>query len=307
MMDNSAEKDLNRAITWQFDGATRLVGIISMLKSFFSQSVETLYDGIIPAMDLSDKDAVNDFSLAVWGKLLGVPRPMILADESDPETAAPMSSELYRRVLLARFRLMNSNASPQAYRDFVTTVFGDLVAFMDGEDMSISFSFQKVVNLTDEEKEMRNALLQVPDSIFAYPAGVKSSEQDDGPVFGFAEQVRPSIGGDGQTVDVGYEQTVGTTVKVRISGTAGTEIPATAYFTNNSNKYMISEAVDIGEDGYVDAMFTYSGKDYVEARSVYELSDIGDISVSVTNERRSATDFTVAGLDESTIAWERKV
>ena len=306
-IDNSASADIDRVITWQFDKATNLIGVLSLFKDFFKQSTQDAWDLAGKRLDITKIDNADDFTLSIWGKLLGIPRPLIRSDEDDPSTAEPMSSALYRKILIARFRLANTNASVQAYRDFVSYIFGNTVAFIDGEDESISFVFQKTTNLTDDEKEMRNAIQQVPDAIFAYPAGVKSSDQDNGPVFGFAEQVRPKItSADGQTVDVGYQQTVGTSVIVRISGTAGTKIPTTAKFTNNGNDYVIEDAVTIGDGGYVDAKFIYGGKDYVKARSVYALSGIGNITVKVTNIGRSITDFTIAGLDESTIAWNRE-
>lgn len=306
-IDNSASADMERVITWQFDKATHLIGILSMFKDFFAQSTENAWDLAGKRLDVTNVSNADDFTLSLWGKLLGIPRPMIYADDDDPTTGVEMSSELYRKILIARFRLANTNASVQAYRDFVSFIFGSTVAFIDGEDGSISFAFQKTANLTDAEKEMRNAILQVPDVIFAYPSGVKSSDQDDGPVFGFAEQVRPAITSeDGQTVDAGYQQTVGTYVIVRIYGTAETAIPSTAKFANNGHDYVISEATTIVAGGYVDAKFVYGGKDYVEARSVHALSGIGDITVTATNVGRSITDFTIAGLDEAAIAWDRE-
>ena len=42
IVDNSADVDLKKTITWQFDNATRLVGVIEMFKDFFNQSTKNI-------------------------------------------------------------------------------------------------------------------------------------------------------------------------------------------------------------------------------------------------------------------------
>ena len=46
-IDNSIGADITRTITWQFDKATHLVGIINALRDFYDQSTKDLWDGVI--------------------------------------------------------------------------------------------------------------------------------------------------------------------------------------------------------------------------------------------------------------------
>lgn len=196
-IDNSFAGDLKRVITWQYDQAGNLIGALGILGGFFAASTEGFWDGFRKMMDIADiadGEAVSEFGLAVWGKLLGAPRPVVSykAEGETAEAQHPMSAELYRRLLVGRFRLANDNASFAAYLRFCGFVFEGKVKPVDGYDMSIAFEWAGDDAPTeDADLEMKAALTQVPDVVFGFPAGVRSSEEDDGFVFGFAEQVRP--------------------------------------------------------------------------------------------------------------------
>lgn len=201
-IDNSADHELNKTITWQFDGATHFVSIIQMLKNFFDVSTKEFWDGMAEKLNISNPDEADDYGLSVWGKLLGVPRPTITIVIDDEEVTKEISTELYRRIIVGRLRLAASNASVDAYIDFVKYVFhsdsgsGDEcnVKVIDGQNMSLSFVFTKTGELTEDDLEQKALVENYLDSIIAYPAGVRSADESDGPVFGFYEQVRDENG-----------------------------------------------------------------------------------------------------------------
>ena len=191
IVDNSADVDLKKTITWQFDNATRLVGIIEIFKDFFNQSTKNFWNALTVGINIVNTEEVNPYYLAIWGKILGVKRP-VLTYESAP-LQRTLSSELYRKVLIGRFRLVNSNPSLDSYLTFVKFVFGNNVKVIYGNDMSIGFEFTKTGTLTTEEDEQKRLVEHDPDIIFAYPAGVKSSARTEESVLGFAEQAEYEV------------------------------------------------------------------------------------------------------------------
>ncbi len=201
-IDNSFDGDLKRVITWQYDQAENLIAFLGVFKGFFADSTEDFWEGFRKAMDIANAEgsgSVSEFGLAVWGKLLGIPRPVV-SYQAEGEAAAaqhPMSADFYRRLLVGRFRLANENASMDAYIRFCDYVFGEgKVTATDGYDMSLKFTWTGDAALTtDADREMKSAVESIPDVVFAFPAGVRSSDERDAFVFGFAEQVRPATTG----------------------------------------------------------------------------------------------------------------
>ena len=191
IVDNSADVDLKKTITWQFDNATRLVGVIEMFKDFFNQSTKNLWNAITGGINIVDVEEANPYYLAIWGKILGVKRPVLSYDSAPLQRT--LSSELYRKVLIGRFRLVNADASLDSYLTFVKFVFGNNVRVIYGSDMSIGFEFTKTGTLTPEEDEQKRLVEQKPDVVFAYPAGVKSTARTEESVLGFAEQAEYEV------------------------------------------------------------------------------------------------------------------
>ena len=77
-IDNSIGADITRTITWQFDKATHLVGIINALRDFYDQSTKDLWDGVIGSVE--NIDEADDYGLSVWGKILNLRRPVVAYD-----------------------------------------------------------------------------------------------------------------------------------------------------------------------------------------------------------------------------------
>lgn len=186
VLDNSDAGYIERTILWQYDNAENLKGLILSFKNFFDRSTKDHFDEMIGRMNLADED-IDDYGLAVWGKLLNTTRPELtyVLDGAERATTQTMTRELYRRVLLGKFRLLNSDASMSNYIDYLTSIFDGKVGIVDGLYMSISFEIVDGSTLTGEEKAL---VSQRPDVVFLYPAGVRSSEHSDSLMFGLDGQ-----------------------------------------------------------------------------------------------------------------------
>lgn len=179
VLDNSCDKELNRVILWQYDNAEKLVAFIEMLKDLFNKSTKEFWEKRADSIAIGDPDKCDAFGLAVWGKILNTPRPTLTYNEESHS----MSDELYRKILVAKVRLLNKDATVKNYIDFVKYIFDGNVQVNDGHDMSLSFSIKTGATLTDEEEA---ALTQASDIIFPYPAGVKSNTHSDSLMFGLS-------------------------------------------------------------------------------------------------------------------------
>lgn len=191
-IDNSDRGDIDRTILWQYDNAAHLIGVIDIFKDFFEQAVKNFWDGFTKNVSLADEDEVDDYGLAVWGKILNVSRT--IPTSGDP---IELSSGLYRKILAARFKLATENASLKAYSDYVHAIFGGKVKFVDNGTMSLTVEVNESAGeLTDEEQ----ALVDNPQIWMIYPAGVESSEHSNSPMFGLdgqqpVETGDPVVGG----------------------------------------------------------------------------------------------------------------
>lgn len=179
-IDNSSSEELNKTITWQFETANRLIAVISLLSDSFKASVSDFWDNYIDL--ISNIDTANDFGLAIIGQNIGMPRPIVKINNQ----SISISTDFYRKILKSRIILLNGNGSVKDYCEYVKSVFGENnVTVTDNLDMSLSFSIKAGNSLTDEQKAV---LEQVPDSIFIYPAGVRTNEVNNGIIFGLDGQ-----------------------------------------------------------------------------------------------------------------------
>lgn len=178
VIDNTDRGDTKRTILWQYDQAPNLVSIISSFSDFFKFAVTDFWDGFIKDTNLANADEVNDFGLAVWGKILNIPRTVYVENNE----VKSISSDLYRRLLVARLKLSSGNASLGAYAEFIYDVFGGKVRFVDNGAMSLTLAKNNGQTLTAEEE----ALYNDADSWMMYPAGVRSDEAYSGKILGLS-------------------------------------------------------------------------------------------------------------------------
>lgn len=185
-IDNSANGDMKRVITWQFDNASKLRDTIYIFRDFFNASIKNVADKVESVVNFADVETADDYALSIWGRLLGVDRPTVLVNGVE----TPLLTEAYRKLLVARFRLLNSDASAVAYGDFLTALFGNSVQITQDGGMALKFSYTGTAPSegNTEEYHLYRLFTDKPDAIFVYPAGVKDDTKSDGPVFGFDGQ-----------------------------------------------------------------------------------------------------------------------
>ena len=185
VIDNSDQGDIKRSITWQYDNAENLIGIIELFKEFYDKSTKDYFDTLMSKFDLTKPIGETpgegiDYGLSVWGKILGMPRPFVTVSN----VRKMISSEFYRRILLAKLRLLSKDATVPNYIAYVNDMFGiGNVTVFDGKDMSLKFVVKSENSLSDEE---RAAITQIPDVIFTFPSGVMSSGHSDSLILGLS-------------------------------------------------------------------------------------------------------------------------
>lgn len=192
-LDNSDNGDILRSILWQYEHASNVVGVIETLKCAYDATTKDFYDALLRMYDLASA-TVSDFGLTVWGIILSCPRPALDIGGD----IAMAGSELYRRLLLAKLRLLDSDSTMESYQSFCDTVFGDgNVSPHTSNEMDLTFSANSGANLSEEEE----ALLAIQKSIFPYPSGVKTNEHSESLMFGLDGQqdsldaTDPDVGG----------------------------------------------------------------------------------------------------------------
>ena len=172
---NSDNGDIKRSITWQYDDAEHLVALILMINDFFAQSTEQFWDDWFS--NIENIDTATDFGLAIWGILLSLPRP----DVQVGGTTGTISTNLYRKLLKLRLRLLFSNSSMGEYVKIYNEIFDGKIKVVDNQTMSMDFVDDE--SLDDETKAVME---QSPEAIFLYPTGVKHNVPCNDPVFAFA-------------------------------------------------------------------------------------------------------------------------
>ena len=166
---SAISEELDRVVLWQYDNSN-LVGFVQLLADFLGQSTKQFWEDW--QSDVVNVNTANDFGLAVWGKVLGIERPVI--------STGTISTELFRKIIKARFELMNSSAAIPDYIKYVDAIFGEgMVTVTDGNDMSISFG-----EYAGGDEEL--AKLSV-ESLILYPAGVRDNAEASGRFLAFVE------------------------------------------------------------------------------------------------------------------------
>lgn len=176
-IDNSIDEDINKCITWQFDQAEHLIGLIEMIKSFFAQSTGTMWDDWVgKVLDISNAD---EFGLSVIGKIMNCPRPYLTIDGE----SVLLTTDQYRRILRARAVLLSSNGSVVAYKEYIQSAYNGHFVARDGMDCSLTFV--PTANATAEQVALAE---QFPEIAFVWPTGMRDSVPSESYVFGLSGQ-----------------------------------------------------------------------------------------------------------------------
>lgn len=166
--------DLLKHIFWQYNNAPAFNSIINAKQSWFNTN-QTKYwqDWVNNVLNIT---TANDYGLAIWGILLGIPRTYLVGGNS-----MSLSTDQYRAVILARLRLIKMRATVPEINNLLQFLFGKYgkAYVIDNHNMSMTYHFD--FNLTPLQITVLQNVTLLP-----RPAGVEISIValgDD--VFGF--------------------------------------------------------------------------------------------------------------------------
>lgn len=152
--------DLLRVLLWQYADAPRLQSLVQSKQAWYDAAQEGFWSNWIT--DVFDLTTANDFGLAVWGIILGV--PLVVAPPADPDdkpiwgfgvyrenfnngnftavgSGAGLTTEQKRLVLRLRyFQLVTRGAVPEV-NAFLADVFGPGVAYVVDGPMACTYVF----------------------------------------------------------------------------------------------------------------------------------------------------------------------
>jgi len=153
--------DLLRAVLWQYNDATRLQALLTQKQAWYDENQETFWTNWVT--DVFDLRTANDFGLAVWAIILGVPLTAASAGDAADKPlwgfganhevfghgnfassqSSGLTTEQRRLVLRLRyFQLTTRGTVPEA-NTFLKALFPDLWPLFveDNLDMSVNYVF----------------------------------------------------------------------------------------------------------------------------------------------------------------------
>lgn len=117
--------DLERAVLWQYENAPNLRALIAGEKSFSDTNSEQFWENWFN--QIFAISTANNFGLNLWGKVLGVARPSYT---NAAGAVVAFSDDMYRKLLLARLMLCNSNGSVSSINRYLAFMFPNKPVFV---------------------------------------------------------------------------------------------------------------------------------------------------------------------------------
>lgn len=199
-IDNSDAGYIERVILWQYDNAEHLKDLILNLKGFYDKYTKDHFDEIVERMNLADEN-IDDYGLAVWGKILNTNRPNLtyIDEKTSKEVTRALSNGVYRKILIGKIKLFEGSATLKEFAEYIKSIFSDGVICTDGPDTTppdasspdMSLRFIKNPDSTiwsgSDAPELDALISQAPEIVFVYPAGVRSSKHSTSNMFCLAE------------------------------------------------------------------------------------------------------------------------
>lgn len=152
-------------IQWQYDNAPNIKSLIESKENWYAANNEGFWQDIIN--NFLNIATANNWGLGLWGKILEVPRIYNVNGQD-----VTISTELYRRLILGKLRLINSDATVPEIMDYCNFVFSNhvtetsyAVLVRDNLDMTVTYLF----NFDPNDEELA---LIYSRTFFPTPAGV---------------------------------------------------------------------------------------------------------------------------------------
>ena len=119
----------NASVLWQYDHAPNLLGLLKGLNGIADATTAKFWDYFRDGV--FDIDHADTFGLNVWGRLLGLPRPVVsipVRDSSGYQTATfvptPITDGFFRRLLKARQYILRAAPTVYDYNKYLDMAFG---------------------------------------------------------------------------------------------------------------------------------------------------------------------------------------
>jgi len=177
--------DLMKVVKWEYDQAPNLINILNLKQEWYRANHEQFW--VAWERDVFNLLTANDFGLNVWSIILELPLYSVsgasptdypafgFADfglnfgnsnfATDADTVNRLSVEQKRDLLRMRWWQITSDGSMPSINHALNDVFGADVYALDGQDMTITVVYQKVLpNL------MMNLLIEF--DLIPRPSGV---------------------------------------------------------------------------------------------------------------------------------------
>lgn len=153
--------DFTKHIFWQYNNAPNLNSLVNSKQAWY-QTNQTQYwqDWVNNVLNIT---TANDYGLAIWGILLGIPRTYLVGGNS-----MSLSTDQYGAVILARLRLIKMRATVPEINSLLQFLFGKYgkAYVIDNHDMSMTYHFD--FNLTPLQITVLQNVTLLP-----RPAGVE--------------------------------------------------------------------------------------------------------------------------------------
>lgn len=166
--------DFEKHIFWQYNNAQALNSLINLKQDWYNTNqVEFWQNWIGNVLNIA---TANDYGLAIWGTLLGIPRIYQVNGSN-----LSLSTEQFRKVILARLKLIHMRGTVPEINALLKFLFSDYgkAYVIDNYDMTLTYRFN--FNLSP----LQIAVLQTV-TLLPRPAGVQVTIITlDNKVFGF--------------------------------------------------------------------------------------------------------------------------
>lgn len=196
IIDNNISTDIKKSIIWQYDNAQKLLAIIKLFSDYAESSTEDLWDKYRDLISIFDNpEAQNDnFALALWGIILGIERPSWTNTTITPNVTAPISNELYFKILKANFHLYNSRFSTSDIVNYLDELGLTELGYRVISDGQMAMQYELAEGYTYPRNEI--GYLMEHEYFDKYPAAVQDNSKAEfipGFIFGFREQALSTI------------------------------------------------------------------------------------------------------------------
>lgn len=166
--------DLKKHIFWQYNNAPAFNTLVNSKQNWFNENQVSYWNDWVK--NVLDINSANDYGLAIWGILLGVPRTFNVNGVN-----TSLTTNQYKSVLLARLKLLHMRCTVPEINKLLKFLFGKYgkAYVIDNQNMTLTYRFN--FNLSD----LQLAVLQNV-TLLPRPAGVKIQVVTLGnKVFGF--------------------------------------------------------------------------------------------------------------------------